>query len=99
MEKFKYELIIFIKSTHRYIEVVEEAESIRPVIFNLIMKDGRKLVKEHLTIYVRRQSGDLKFMGSYDGTCSVGDGFRSYHILSLSNGMRYSLSDEGFELY
>ena len=41
------------------------------------------------------QSGNLKPSEIYNDTSSVGDEYRIYHILSIPNGMIYSLPDEG----
>lgn len=96
---FKYELVILDPSLHKYIDATEETESFTQAFHNVLMKD-KKLCSKMLTIYCRKpKSGDLQYMGRFDGLSSRGTGDISYsHIIKLSNGFEYYLTDDGFEL-
>lgn len=96
---FKYELVILDPSLHKYIEATEETETFIQAVFSVLMKN-KKLCSKMLTIYCRKpKSGDLQYMGKFDGMSSRGTGDISYsHIINLSNGLEYYLTDDGFEL-
>lgn len=98
-DTFRYELVILDPSLHRYIEAVEETETFIKALFNVLMKD-RKLCSKILIIYCRKpKSGDLQYMGKFDGLSSRGTGDISYsHIVKLANGLEYYLTDYGFEI-
>ena len=87
---FKYELLILDPSLHKYIEATEETETFIQAVFSVLMKN-KKLCGKMLTIYCRKpKSGDLQYMGKFDGMSS--------NIINLSNGLEYYLTDDGFEL-
>lgn len=94
---FRYELLLINKNCNKVIEAGYEAESVAQALFHVLDKD-RRLCGCMLLVYCRRPlSGDLKYMGIYDGGSGIGVNGEIYlNILSLANGEKYHLTDGGF---
>ena len=97
---YNYEFVILSDSDHRFIETSLESESVVDA-FHSFLKSNSKLIGSALTIYCRRpRSGDLQFMGTYDGMETIIlDGIQKSRILKLANGSTYELETEGFRKF
>ena len=94
---YRYEIIILDRALCRFTEAKETADSFVEAMSRIFLSDTR-LCPRILNIYCRKPvSGDLQLMGRYDGLMAVSSGGEAHsHILSLSNGMDYYLTDDGF---
>lgn len=94
---YRYEMIILEKKTHRFWEIPEVADSFVEAISRIFLRE-REFSGKILSIYCRKPvSSDLQLMAEYDGFSSFSTGSEFFsHILRLSNGLQYHLTDEGF---
>lgn len=97
---YRYELLLMDNAIHRYYDYSDMADSLAKAVFDFLLAN-MKLLKRTLTIYCRKPgSGDLQYMGRFDGPGGRGGATTCHrHILLLANGYEYYLSDDGFIRY
>lgn len=93
---YDYNIICILESPKVYIEDTLRSESFNSALFSLI--ESRKIASSVFLIYCRKkQSGDLKLMGKYDGLSVITfRGLRFTHILSTTENKDYSIQSDGF---
>ncbi len=93
---FNYNIICILKNPKIYIEQTISAPSFTSALF-LLMKE-KKITESVFLVYCRKRiSGDLQFMGQYDGlTVSICRGMRVTHVLTTIENKDYSYSADGF---
>ena len=93
---YTYNIICILENPKVYIEDTVPSESFNSALFSLIEK--KKIATSVFLIYCRRkQSGDLKLMGKYDGSSVITfHGLKFTHILSTIENKDYSYYADGF---
>lgn len=94
---YEYNIICHIKEPKIYIEEKVLSSSFTSALFFFIEK--RKIEKKVFSVYCKKRiSGDLQYMGTYDGNTVIHkDGTLFSHILKTSENKEYSLAIDGFK--
>ncbi len=93
---YTYDILCILKNPRTYIEEEITSPSFKDAVFTIITE--RKILSRVFSIYARRNTtGDLKYMGKYDGmSVIVFRGIRFTHILRTSQEKDYSYFPDGF---
>lgn len=94
---YEYNIICHIKEPKIYLEERIVSSCFTSALFSFIGK--KRIEKKVFSIYCKKRiSGDLQYMGTYDGNTVIRkDGTLFSHILKTSENKEYSLAIDGFE--